>query len=232
MDKKLTLAQKVLAVSESIGCVEKNGLNQHFKFKYQAWDDVLPAVRNACVEIGVQIRPSVVQMTNNNGHTVVTMQFTVCDASTNESEQFQWYGEAKGNDDKGIQKAITSCTKYALLKYFMIPIVDDTDTDAHGPAIPAANPKKAEPTKVDAPMARSVFVKKVFEDWQEIGGTVEQFNQLKTKLQSINFPHKATDLIYDAMIVEQCLTVEEVHRYLATTHKELANPFKLENPIS
>jgi hypothetical protein len=75
-----------------------------------------------------------------------------------------------------------------------------------------------------------VFVKKVFEDWQGIGGTVLQFNQLKTKLLSINFPHKATDIIHDALS-EGCSTVEEVHRYLATTHKELANPFKLEDPI-
>ncbi len=228
----MKLAQKVLKVSQSIGCVEKNGLNAHFKFKYQAWDDVLPAVRNACCEVGVQITPTVLDARNDNGHVLVHMCFTIKDSESEEVDSFFWFGEAKGNDDKGIQKAITSCTKYALLKYFMIPIVDDSDPDGDAPATPAAKPKKAEPTKVDAPMARSVFVKKVFEDWQEIGGTVEQFNQLKTKLQSINFPHKATDLIYDAMIVEQCLTVEEVHRYLATTHKELANPFKLEDNAS
>jgi hypothetical protein len=226
----MKLAQKILKVSQAIGCVEKNGLNAHFKFKYQAWDDVLPAVRNACIEHGVQITPSVLDARSDNGHVIVHMMFFVKDVDSDQVDEFAWFGEAKGNDDKGIQKAITSCTKYALLKYFMIPIVDDTDTDAHGPATPAAKPKKAEPTKVDAPMARSVFVKKVFEDWQEIGGTVEQFNQLKTKLQSINFPHKATDIIHDALS-EGCSTVEEVHRYLATTHKELANSFKLEDSI-
>jgi len=225
----MKLAQKVLKVSQTIGCVEKNGLNAHFKFKYQAWDDVLPAVRNACIEHGVQITPTVLDARNDNGHVIVHMMFLVKDVDSDQVDEFAWFGESKStsaNDDKGIQKAITSCTKYALLKYFMIPIVDDTDPDGDVP-----KKAKEEPTKVDAPMARSVFVKKVFEDWQEIGGTVEQFNQLKTKLQSINFPHKATDLIYDAMIVEQCLTVEEVHRYLATTHKELANPFKLEDSI-
>jgi len=224
----MRLALKVLKVSQSIGCVEKNGLNQHFKFKYQAWDDVLPAVRNACIEHGVQITPSVLDARSDNGHVLVHMSFTIKDATTEELDTFFWFGEAKGNDDKGIQKAITSCTKYALLKYFMIPIVDDSDPDGDAPATPAAKPKKAEPTKVDSNSARLVFVKKVYEDWQGIGGTVEQFNQLKTKLQSINFPHKATDIIHDALS-EGCSTVEEVHRYLATTHKELANPFKLED---
>ena len=226
----MKLAQKVLKVSQAIGCVEKNGLNAHFKFKYQAWDDVLPAVRNACCEVGVHITPSVHSIKHEGGHVIVEMGFNVTDSETNEKDGFRWFGEAKGNDDKGIQKAITSCTKYALLKYFMIPIVDDTDPDGDAPATPAAKPKKAEPTKVDSNSARSVFVKKVFEDWQGIGGTVEQFNQLKTKLQSINFPHKATDIIHDALN-EGCATVEEVHRYLSTTHKELTNPFKLEDSI-
>jgi hypothetical protein len=232
--KPMTLAQKVLAVSQAIGCVEKNGLNQHFKFRYQAWDDVLPAVRNACVEVGVQIRPSVVAMTNEGGHVMVTMQFTVVDASSGESDTFQWFGEAKGNDDKGVQKAITSCTKYALLKYFLIPIVDDTDTDAHAgvdvaPAKSKAQSKtqKAEqPTVVDAPASRAVFAKKVFADFQEIGGTLQQFEQLKTKLASIEFPIKASDILHEALS-EGCASADDVHHWIASKHKELPHPFKI-----
>jgi hypothetical protein len=212
MDKKLTLAQKVLAVSESIGCVEKNGLNQHFKFKYQAWDDVLPAVRNACVEIGVQIRPSVVQMTNNNGHTVVTMQFTVCDASTNESEQFQWYGEAKGNDDKGIQKAITSCTKYALLKYFMIPIVDDTDTDAHGPATPTTKPKKLESTKeMSVGDARKLMMNSVATTWKNMGGSAAQFKELGSNLAVANID--VYEFVHSSILDQELETIEAIQEF-------------------
>ncbi len=46
----MRLAQKVLKVSQAIGCVEKNGLNAHFKFKYQAWDDVKKLV-NKVIEV-------------------------------------------------------------------------------------------------------------------------------------------------------------------------------------
>lgn len=223
----MKLAQKVLKVSQAIGCVEKNGLNAHFKFKYQAWDDVLPAVRNACCEVGVQITPSVHSIKHEGGHVIVEMGFNVTDSETNEKDGFRWFGEAKGNDDKGVQKAITSCTKYALLKYFMIPIVDDTDPDGDAP-----NKAKEEPTKVDLPSARSVFTRKVYNDWISIGGTLSQFEQLKTKLASIKFPTKATDLINHAMSEEGCTTVEEVHRWIASTHKELTHPFKLEDSIS
>ena len=221
----MRLAQKVLKVSQSIGCVEKNGLNAHFKFKYQAWDDVLLAVRNACVEHGVQITPNLLNYIKHDAqHVVVEMKFTVRDAESDQQDEFVWFGEAKGNDDKCIQKAITSCTKYALLKYFMIPIVDDTDPDGDAP-----KKTKDEPTKVDLPSARSVFTRKVYNDWVSIGGTLSQFEQLKTKLASIKFPTKATDLINHAMAEEGCTTVEEVHRWIASTHKELTHPFKLED---
>ena len=236
MSTPTTLAQKVLMVSQAIGHVEKNGLNQHFKFKYQAWDDVLPAVRNACVEVGVQIRPSVLQMTNEGGHVVVQMQFTIVDASTGVLDQFIWFGEAKGNDDKGVQKAITSCTKYALLKYFLIPIIDDTDTDAHaGVDVAPAKSKAKEkapapapaPTMVDVNQSRAVFAKQVFAEFQEVGGTMDQFNQLKTKLQTINHPLKATDIIHQAL-AEGCTTIPDVHHWITATHKELPHPFKID----
>jgi hypothetical protein len=210
MTKPLSLAAKVLAVSRSIGAVEKNGLNAHFKFKYQAWDDVLPAVRNACVEHGVQITPTVLDARNDNGHVLVHMMFIVKDADSDQVDEFAWFGESKGSDDKGIQKAITSCTKYALLKYLMIPIVDDTDTDAHGPAKPAAKPA-AKPTEVTVEDARAVLRKKVQADWHEIGGTAEDFAWLKSIVpKSLSI----FDLVNAAINDEGCTTVDDVRLYV------------------
>jgi hypothetical protein len=206
MNKPQSLAAKVLAVSRSIGAVEKNGLNAHFKFKYQAWDDVLPAVRNACCEVGVQITPSVHSIKHEGGHVIVEMGFTIINSESNERDGFRWFGEAKGNDDKGIQKAITSCTKYALLKYFMIPIVDDTDTDAHGPVKPTA-----KPTEVTVEDARAVLRKKVQADWHEIGGTAEDFAWLKSIVpKSLSI----FDLVNAAINDEGCQTVDDVRLYV------------------
>jgi hypothetical protein len=210
MTKPLSLAAKVLAVSRSIGAVEKNGLNQHFKFKFQAWDDVLPAVRNACVEHGVQITPTVRNVTHDGQHVLVEMAFTVRDTESDQHDEFTWFGESKGNDDKGIQKAITSCTKYALLKYLMIPIIDDTDTDADGPAKPAAKPA-AKPTEVTVEDARAVLRKKVQADWQEIGGTAQEFADLKSIVpKSLNI----FDLVNAAINDEGCTTVDDVRLYV------------------
>lgn len=224
MNKPLTLAAKVLAVSRSIGAVEKNGLNQHFKFKYQAWDDVLPAVRNACVEHGVQITPTVksVQITptvksekQDGQHVLVEMAFTVRDTESDQRDEFVWFGESKGNDDKGIQKAITSCTKYALLKYLMIPIVDDTDTDADGPAKPAAKPSPA-PTKVTVEDARAVMRNSVKSRWQEMGGTNAQFTQLRELAVA-----KGADIfeLVHAALADGCEIIDDIEAFV---HEVLA----------
>ena len=212
--RRLTLAAKVLAVSRSIGAVEKNGLNQHFKFKFQAWDDVLPAVRNACVEHGVQITPTVRNVTHDGQHVLVEMAFTVRDTESDQRDEFTWFGESKGNDDKGIQKAITSCTKYALLKYLMIPIVDDTDTDAYGPAKPAAKPPA--PTKVTLEDARTVMRNTVKSNWQEMGGTNSQFTQLRELAVAKNAD--IFELLHHAL-AEGCLGIEEIEAFV---HEVLA----------
>ena len=205
MTKPLTLAAKVLAVSRSIGAVEKNGLNQHFKFKFQAWDDVLPAVRNACVEHGVQITPTVRNVKQDGQHVLVEMAFTVRDTESDQRDEFTWFGESKGNDDKGIQKAITSCTKYALLKYLMIPIVDDTDTDADGSAKPAA------PTKVTLEDARTVMRNSVKLRWQEMGGTNGQFTVLRELATA-----KGQDVfeLVDAALADGCPGIEDIATFV------------------
>ena len=209
MTKQLTLAAKVLAVSRSIGAVEKNGLNQHFKFKFQAWDDVLPAVRNACVEHGVQITPTVRSVTHDGQHVLVEMAFTVRDTESDQRDEFVWFGESKGNDDKGIQKAITSCTKYALLKYLMIPIVDDTDTDADGPGKPAA--KAPAPTKVTVEDARTVMRNSVKNHWQGMGGTNAQFTQLRDMAVA-----KGADVfeLVHAALADGCEIIDDIEAFV------------------
>lgn len=140
------VAKKVLEVSRAIGFIEKEGFNAHFKFKFQAWDDVLPAVRNACVEAGLAILPSVTILSDmsEGNKKMIQMTLQLVDVESGESETLEWTGEAIDQQDKGVQKAATSAMKYFFLKLFMIPISDDTDTDADGPK-PVPAPKAKQP---------------------------------------------------------------------------------------
>lgn len=138
----MSVAKKIMAVSKEIGHIEKGGFNQHFKFKFQAWEDVLPAVRNACLNNGLAILPSVTDVQVQGDRSIVKMDVRFEDAETGDHLTLQWAGEAKDAQDKGVQKAITSGFKYLLLKAFLIPS-EEEETDA-APPIPEP-PKELTP---------------------------------------------------------------------------------------
>lgn len=138
------VAKKISDVSRLVGNVPKGGFNAHFRFHYQAWDDVLPAVRNACVEVGLIIIPNIVSVERDNGMTTVLTLFTFIDTESGQTLEQQFAGEAKGTDDKAIQKAMTSATKYAYLKMFQIPVAGDVDPDGEAPRQESAPIKNQE----------------------------------------------------------------------------------------
>lgn len=195
-----TLAAKLIRAATSIGHVEKGGFNAHFKFKFQAWDDVLPAVRNACATAGIWLVESFDVMERDAGYVRVLGTFTVLDAESGDTLTFTWPGEANGNDDKKIQKAITSATKYAFLKLFMIAVEGEVETDMEKgePAAPRARQKDATPEDKFA-VARSV-----------IKPTAEWLDQIKAE-------HGAAG---KALITEAfgkgCKTTAQVDAYLET----------------
>jgi hypothetical protein len=121
------LLEKIRLASRSIGRIEKNGYNAHFKFKYQSWDDVLPATRSACEEHGLWVVPRILGVEYTGNRVCVNLSIEVTDG--HESIVLNWFGEASSSDDKAINKATTSAYKYAVLKLFMIPAVDDVDPD-------------------------------------------------------------------------------------------------------
>lgn len=130
------------AVIANIDAVEKLGKNTHFGFQYQKWDDIQPAVAQALTSVGLVItsQPTDIryyEALSSKGQpfmkAVVTMEFTLryklCEPIVR-----IWWGEANDQDDKTIQKAITSATKYFLQKTFWISSKDSIDPDDDGPA--------------------------------------------------------------------------------------------------
>lgn len=151
-----SLPAKIMRASKIIGKVDKEGYNAHFKFKYQAWEDVVPAVRDACIQAGICLIPNFSLISSENGHTLVSMTLEIRDTESNEFINMDFIGEAKGTDDKGVQKAITSATKYAYLKLFQIPTTDDQKDDNDGSGHVEAS-KPAAP-KMDAKAAYNAAI--------------------------------------------------------------------------
>jgi len=141
LQDSVNVAKKILEVSRLVGRVEKGGYNSSQKFHYQAWEDVLPAVRDACIDVGLLVVTScdsVDRSTYKKGEdekqrVTVNCSFRFIDTDTGTALEVNWAGEAEAYDDKAIQKAITSATKYCFLKVFMIPVKGDIDPDGdHG----------------------------------------------------------------------------------------------------
>lgn len=153
-----SLAYKLGKISQHIGTIEKNGENKHFKFMYQAWDDVLPQLREACTTFNVWLVPSMLDpqiFTGNNGKVYFNTRVTLeaIDMVTGESQTVEWVGLADLSDDKAAQKAGTQAYKYAALKLFMIPAKDDTDSDGHAPKMD--QPTVAKATALEAFIAKA-----------------------------------------------------------------------------
>lgn len=212
----MSLTATIVAVMGSIHAVEKNGLNTHFKFKYQAWDDVLPAVKVACVEHGLAVVPEVKEVVRDGKKVTVLMNYHLL--SKDSSMMVSYAGEALDNDDKAIQKAITSATKYFYLKTFMIPIEGEEDPDG--------SVSIAKPNVITAETADHALVKKAADRWKQLGGKKEQWMQLEAEMEKSK---KATMSIASFVMdtfSEGVTDLQGIYDY-ASSAFDIATPFTI-----
>lgn len=133
--KVATKLAEAMRKTSHIAKVSKQGIN----YSFQAWDDVLPAVREAILEVGLVIVPSMGQSVITQYHKGaeptaqsvhnVPLTFVIIDTESGECIEAEWSGESRDVSDKGKQKAGTSGMKYWLLKLFMIPDKESSDLD-------------------------------------------------------------------------------------------------------
>lgn len=147
-----TLAAKLTRIGNEIGKIDKSGYNAEQKFKFIEYSVIASRIRSLFDEYGVLINPSVVDykaetITSRSGkagyHYLLYMMFEVINADDpKDSYTSEWVSESIDYGDKGVNKAITSGTKYFLMRLFNISERDDEDSDSETPeeiqAAPAA----------------------------------------------------------------------------------------------
>jgi hypothetical protein len=141
---KKTLVQKLIWIMSQVERIPKNGENKFHKYKYALESDVKDACRKYMADAGVlmtfavngteQIRDDIVRVFS-------TIKFY--DAETSEYIEFDMAGDGQDKNDKGIYKAITGSTKYALMSTFLIPTGDDPEKDSE------KNPEKKKASKTE-----------------------------------------------------------------------------------
>jgi hypothetical protein len=223
----MTVAQRILMASKVIGHIEKNGTVQiGGSYKYQSWDEVLPAVRDACVDTGIQITSSFqvlsherlqIQGKLDRNRFTVLGTFEVRATDTDEKITFQWPGESEDTGDKGLQKAITSATKYAYLKFFMIPISEDEDGDAV-----VQEPIRSH-QKVTVESAAAGLRDKGWNLFTGLSGTQQQFLRLEAELKkAVGLP--VGQFLVQAIEENGCSDLQSIYDYAVSAFK-IDTPF-------
>ena len=128
------LFQALLNVMKSTGMVTKNGRNDFHNYAYATEADVVESVRPHMVENGLMLIPHVDSVSNDqHGNTNIIVNYRLYHVS---GDFIEFNIAASGNDknrngvgDKGIYKALTGASKYAMLKLFSLATGDDPEND-------------------------------------------------------------------------------------------------------
>jgi hypothetical protein len=138
----LNLWQKLAAISNAIGHIEKTGKNQHFNYAFMEHAQVVATLRPIMDEYGVTVdfeaMDATFMDTGKSFRVLLHMKYIVTNADK-PSEQFErlWVSEAMDQQDKGINKALTAAEKNVFAKLFHLSDKDLED-DSNDAAQPAA----------------------------------------------------------------------------------------------
>lgn len=143
LNERASVAQKLLAVMQSVGVIEKLQTNQHQRYKFRGIDDLMAALQPALIEHGVVIVQRTVDMQFENytqkdklqTRVYVTVEFDIIDAETGAQITGRSTGEAGDTSDKALNKAETAAFKYFLFRTLCIPTEEQKDADAESPVV-------------------------------------------------------------------------------------------------
>ena len=194
-----------------MGYVQKDGKNEFHGYKYASEANLIAALRPALIDAGLVLIPSVTSVTQDEyGNTHVMMNFTLMD---DEGYTFTFSGAGSGNDrnkngvgDKGIYKAITGATKYALMKTFLLETGDDPEVVSDHDRGTVSQPEtKAKPEK---PKGLNEDQKLLIKALKEFAGNMTNEKELK-ELWGENLPK-----------------IEEIEAVDAAAHEDLKEHFR------
>lgn len=151
-----TILSALNRAMQAVSYVQKTGRNAFHGYTYASEADLLEAIRPALVKEGLFLMPSVESTTgpDEHGTTHVVVSYTLAHVSGAVwPEKIRSVGA--GNDkarngqigDKGVYKALTGASKYAIKNLMMIATGDDAEQEpAQPPAQAQAQaPKQAKP---------------------------------------------------------------------------------------
>ena len=137
--------QKIAAVMQACGSIERDGTNSHHKYTYTSAEAVKRAVQTACAAQGLAMITTIERLEGSTFDRVMCKAaLTVTDGEHSISAEGIGSGTDRG--DKASMKACTAAVKYALAHLFCLPFGDDPEADARTD-IDAAQRQRAKTKK-------------------------------------------------------------------------------------
>jgi hypothetical protein len=145
-DAKKNLYQRILAVMDEVGTIEKTGTNTTQNYKFIEQGVVVASLRPLLVKHGIVILPETnsntldrytTEKTDKYGtkqtttvHANISSKYHLINADDpNDSKTVDWAGEALDYSDKATNKAMTASNKTFLMKLFNISDKEDPDQE-------------------------------------------------------------------------------------------------------
>lgn len=166
------IASKLAAAAAACAYVQKDGSNQHFRYRFVSAANILGHVNDALAAAGLAVigtAPEVVSTEGSGKDRIVTVRTAVTVADTTSDERAVFVGMGSGMDtgDKAVMKAQTAALKYAWLGAFSISTGDDPEadpeTDKRAAAATQKKPAPAPAKPAAAPVAPSVTLGPFFD---------------------------------------------------------------------
>lgn len=183
------LAGKLVEILQNLGSVPKKGYNKHQNYYYMREVDVMDALKEQLVKHKiilltssklVEVREKLKIDKNDNKTvdfiTTVATTHTFIDSVSGEQLSIDSVGQGQDSGDKGSGKSITSATKYAIMKTFMI---SDESQDVENDGI----------TKHETPaIINKTFNKPLTQITKQVDTITNTVNDIKTTINLTNTP--------------------------------------------
>ena len=117
-----TLGAAMLKVQSAVSGVTKDSKNDHFKSKYASLENVVSAIRPACLEAGLLVTQAAGAPTEGG---LVQVETLLIHTESGEWMRVVLPMPVTKADAQGVGSAITYACRYSLMAMFNIPPVDD-----------------------------------------------------------------------------------------------------------
>ena len=129
-EKKPNIYERILAVMDDLHYVQKENKKVNNQYSFVSIDGASRAIHPLLVKHGIAMIPSVAEFTIDGNRTTATVTVEFVNAQNPEERIVSTFvGFGIDNQDKGIGKAVSYATKYAILKTFVLETGDDPERD-------------------------------------------------------------------------------------------------------